>query len=286
MMLIDASSIIGTILSFPYFLDIVIFLFLLVGTSIGYARGFWRGTFRFIMVVILLLVAWFTLLDKLAGYVNSSLLEQLHITFAIGENEAKSIEELVIKLAEAGAGSLPEKYSNIDYLKELAFSISKSLAWLLVVVLVQFVSWILSGILYFLIIRLIIPEKVRKIKLRILGALMGLAQTVVITFSYMLSLSSISPAVSNVSNPGQGLFTWLSANTQMVLKALDPNNSMLSPYVEKLESAMSEQRFDFKVGEDEYNFIEELKEFLQNMSDASDALESVELTLDDFSQLY
>lgn len=283
MMLINISSVIGTILSFPYFLDILIFLFLLIGTSLGFARGFWRGTFRFIIVVLLLVIAWFTILDKLAVYVNSPLLEKLHITFKIGEHEAKSIEEVVIKLVQSKSTELPEKYNDMTYLKEFAFSISKSLAWLLVVIFVQFVSWILSGILYFLIIRLIIPQKVRKVKLRLLGALMGLAQAVIITFSYMLSFSSISPAVSAVAKPGKGLFIWLNPNIQMVVKALDPNNSMLSPYVEKLESSMSEQRFDFKVGDEEYNFRDELKEFFENMSDVSDTLE---LTLDDFSQLY
>lgn len=269
------STIISTILSFPYLLDITIFLFLLISTSLGYAKGFWRGTFRFIFVVIVLLIAWFTLLDKCATFINESFLSTINVKVKVGTYEASSIKEVVeltIKNASELGETLPAKYSNEAYVSALSLSISKSIAWAMIVFIVQFISWIISGILYFLVIRLIIPNKVRKVKLKLLGALMGLAQALVVTFAFMISFSSISPAIETIKNPGKGIFTWCNQITQAAINALNPNNSMLSPFAETLEKQMSSKQYDFTLEGDEstYVFKNELKEFFKFFSDFND----------------
>lgn len=272
MILADNSSIIGFIISFPYFLDIIIILFLFVGASIGYARGFWRGTFNLIVSLILLLVSWFVLLDALAIFVNTRLFSLIGVTFKVGNLEATSIEEFVKCLVEMGKNYLPEKYLNPDYISALSLSISKSIAWLIVVISINLLSWILSGILYFLIIRLIIPERLRKIKLRLVGALMGLIQTMVIVFSYMISFSNISPAMESVKKY-EGDVSWFNPNIQMVLEAFNPYNSMLGPYVEGLNNIV-EGKFMFVVDETEYKLDTELKEFFDLLSEISQKLQN------------
>ncbi|MCH5180856.1 MAG: hypothetical protein J1F32_06560 [Erysipelotrichales bacterium] len=272
MVLADNSSIIGFIISFPYFLDIIIILFLFVGASIGYARGFWRGTFNLIISVILLLVSWFVLLDALAIFVNTRLFSLLGVTFKVGNLEATSMEEFVKCLVEMGKNDLPEKYLNPDYISALSLSISKSIAWLIVVISINLLSWILSGILYFLIMRLIIPERLRKIKLRLVGALMGLIQTMVIVFSYMISFSNISPAMESIRKYDEDV-GWFNPNIQMVLEAFNPYNSMLAPYVEGLNKVV-EGKFAFVIDDIEYKLDNELKEFLDLLSDISKKLQN------------
>ena len=260
MFLAGDFSFIGFIFSIPFFLNIVIILFLLVGASIGYARGFWRGTFNLIVTIIILLISWFVLLDSLSIFVNTRLFSMLGITFKVGDFETSSLEELIKQLVELGKNDLPEKYANPDYVYYLSLSISKSIAWLIVVILIQLLSWILSAILYFLIMRLIIPEKLRKVKLRLVGALFGLIQTTIIIFAYMISFANISPAMENV-----GELEWCDSNIQMILEAFNPNNSMLAPYVEGLNS-MIDGKFEFEVDSINYKLDDELREFIELIS--------------------
>ena len=265
MILADNSSIIGFITSFPYILDIIIVLFLLLGASIGYARGFWRGTFNLVITLLLLLVSWFVLLDALTIFVNTRLLSQLNIVFKVGEYEVTSIEEFIRCIAEMYKDSLPGKYSNPDYVYSLSLSISKSIAWLLVVVSIHLLSWILSGVLYFLIMRLVIPEKLRKVKLRLVGALMGLIQAVVIVFAYMISFSNISPSIEKFIECGEGVFSWYDSNVLMVLGTLNPSNSMLASYGDFIEKSV-EGKFSFSIDSIEYKLNDELKEFIELIS--------------------
>jgi len=265
------QNIFEIIFSFPYFLDIIIFLFLLVMTSIGYAKGFWRGTFRLLFVVIFLVIAWFTLIDTFANYISNTLLSQLGITFKVGDQTATSINELIVysvDYAKEAGIEVPAKFLDENYVTQFAFAISKSLAWLLIIIFTQFVSWIISGILYFLIIRLIIPERVRKIKLRLLGALMGLIQAVVITFAFMVSFSDLSPAFKIMKNPGEDALSWCNPILKLVFGGLDPHNSMLSPYVGGLEENMSDNQFNFTLEGEEttYDLSEELNEFIELMN--------------------
>ncbi|MCH5171448.1 MAG: hypothetical protein J1F31_01250 [Erysipelotrichales bacterium] len=264
MMLADNSSIIGFIISFPYFLDIILVLFLFIGASIGYARGFWRGTFNLIITIILLLISWFVLLDAIAVFVNTRLFSLLGVTFKVGEFSTSSIEELIGCIVELFKNELPEKYSNPDYISSLSSSICKSIAWLVVVISIHLLSWVLSGILYFLIMRLVIPEKLRKVKLRLIGALMGLIQAVVIVFAYIISLSNISPAFSSISNSEEG-GGWFDSNIQMVLEAFNPYNSMVSPYVKTIENGLG-SKFGFVIDEKNYKLGEEFKEFFELIS--------------------
>ena len=265
------TTIVEVILSFPYFLDIIIFLFLLISTSLGYAKGFWRGTFRFLFVVALLAISWFTLLDTFANYVSNTLLSQLKITFKVGEYEATSISELIrysIEYAKVQGADIPTKFLNEAYVDAFVNSISKSIAWLFLVVIIQFVSWIISGILYFLIIRLIIPERVRKVKLSLLGALMGLAQSVVVTFAFMMSFANLSPMFRNMTSPGQGAFAWCKEEMKMIFVALDPTNSILSPYVKTLEESLTNKQFNYTVDglDGSFDLGDELKEFFELIS--------------------
>lgn len=265
------QNILEIIFSFPYFLDIIIFLFLLVMTSIGYAKGFWRGTFRLLFVIIFLVIAWFTLVDTFANYISDTLLSQLGITFKVGEQTATSIKELIVysvEYAKEAEIEIPAKFLDDSYVTQFAFAISKSLAWLFIIIFTQFVSWIISGILYFLIIRLIIPERVRKIKLRLLGALMGLIQAVVITFAFMVSFSDLSPAFKIMKNPGEGALSWCNPILRLVFGGLDPHNSMLSPYISGLEENMSDTQFNFSLEgqETNYDLSKELNEFIELMN--------------------
>lgn len=265
------TTILEVILSFPYFLDIIIFLFLLISTSLGYAKGFWRGTFRFLFVMALLAISWFALLDTFAKYVSNTLLSQLHITFKVGDYSATSIAELIqysIQYAQTQGADLPAKFLNQQYIEAFTNSICKSIAWLFLVIIIQFVSWIISGILYFLIIRLIIPEKVRKVKLSLLGALMGLAQSVVITFAFMMSFTNLSPAFKNITSPGKGAFSWCKEEMRMIFVALDPTNSILSPYVKTLEESLTNKQYNYEVEglDGTFDLGDELKEFFELIS--------------------
>ncbi len=265
-MMLSAASIINTIFNLPLVLDIIIILFLLISTSLGCAKGFWRGTFRFLFVVLMLVIAWFFLVEPVALYVRDELFVALGIKQTLSDGTvATSLGQIIESLFSKAAldPSVDPKYLDANYIAGFVLSLCRTISWLLLVIVIQFVSWIVSSLIYFLLIRLIIPKKVREVKLRLLGGLMGLLQGVVITFALMLSFSTLSPAVAAIKNPGEGEYKWLNSYTAAVIVGLDPQKSMLAPYADSLGESLTDSLVKFEVGEDIYSIKQEIVTFVE-----------------------
>lgn len=245
----DATQIVQFITNIPYFLDIIIILFLLISTSMGFGKGVWRGLWRLIFVVLGLLISWYFLLTPMAEYVRDGLLKTLNIRFQLENGEfITSIGDLLkyeIQIQQSLGGEVDPRFLDPLYLDAFILSFCKSIAWILLVIIMECVSWIVSGLLYFLLVRLLIPAKAREHKIKFLGALCGLLQGVVVTFSMMIGFAAISPASRSIANAGQPNtpYGWLPESVRLVIESFDPNNSMLEPYVKDLESSMLESGF-------------------------------------------
>lgn len=277
MFLADVAAILDSVLNFPLVLDILLVLFLLISTSFGFAKGFWRGTWRLISVVIMLVISWFFLIEPVALWVKDEMLTVFNISVTLGETQIKSFGEVlnqVIKMGVESGKLVDPKYADEVFVSGLILSICKSLAWLLLVIIIQFASWIISSLFYLLLIRLIIPKRVRAVKLKLLGALMSLVQAVIITFSMMISFSSLSPAIAQIDKSVSDAFDWANDYIIIVFKAFNPENSrILSPYIDTVDSKFGNDLHDFTYGENTCSGIDEIKEFFTLVGGAAKAEE-------------
>lgn len=260
---LSVASTIDSILNFPLVLDVVIVLFLLISTSFGFAKGFWRGLWRFIFVIIMLVISWFFIVEPMAKWIMDDMFSLFKITAVVGDANFTSLGDYLKEVIRLGVetGKLSSKYASEAYVNGLILSLCKSVAWLFLVAIIQFVSWIISSLFYVLLIRLIIPKKVRAVKIKLLGALLGLMQGVVIVFAFMSSFATLSPAIGEISenNPA---FSWISPYVVSIFKGFNPENSnILRPYVNTIEENFTEKLIGFEVDGNVYNGSLEIKEF-------------------------
>ncbi|NCA96484.1 MAG: hypothetical protein EOM74_05835, partial [Methanomicrobia archaeon] len=174
------SRILEVIVNIPYIVDGFIVIFLLFAFSVGAMRGIWRALWRFIFVVGVLATVWFALLDQLTLFVANDLLTMINTTINISfdggttTTTITSIGDLVRAFAESPYVDGASQLKDAAYLDAFVLSFCRSLGWLAVVLVTHFVTWIISGILY--VIMMIIPKRVRKVKLALLGGVLGLVQ--------------------------------------------------------------------------------------------------------------
>jgi len=152
-----------------------------------------------------------------------------------------------------------------EYSSELAFNIAKSVAWFAIVLIVHVVSWIVSALLWPL-VRLAIPARIRKKKMRVLGGLIGIAQTLVIVASYMFATSAFSPGFTYLFNSGNYASFGINDYLVGIGAGINSENSWIFSWL-SLEGKV----FQYKIGEDHY-FVN--LEFL----DLSESLINDELT--------
>lgn len=257
------ETIINFIFKVPFILDVIVVLFLLIITACGYSKGFWRASFRFIFVIILLIVSWIWIIDSLAVFINEQALTSfgivMNVTGPQGTVAASGLKDIVESVAlkgTSGTGNAP----TAEYIEGLSLALSKSVAWLVIVIIIQFVSWIISAILY-LIFRNIIPKKIRKRKLRLLGALLGLLQGAIVIICLMIPMSALSPAAERLTGDNRDPYGFVPGWAISIAKGLDPKNSMLNPALDWVKD-LSNDLFTYKVGTATYDFRSEIVKFI------------------------
>ena len=84
----------------------------------------------------------------------------------------------------------------------------------------------------------------------------------------MMSFTNLSSTFRNINSPGVGAFSWCKEEMKMIFVALDPTNSVLSPYVKTLEESLTNKQYNYEVeGMDgTFDLGNELKEFFELIS--------------------
>ncbi|MFA5421602.1 MAG: hypothetical protein WC344_02245 [Bacilli bacterium] len=198
------AIIIVNILSLPFLVDGIIIGLIIFSFLIGLAKKGWHALWRLIFVLLLLggaaLFAVKPLAQWLAGEEFFALIGyQPEIdyggTYTVTVN---SFTELIVVL---GRLTTNRAKFTAEFSAELALNIAKAVAWFAIVLVVHVVSWIVSVLLWPL-VRLIIPARVRKKKLRVMGGVIGIGQTLIIIASYMFATSAISPGFTYLYTAG------------------------------------------------------------------------------------
>ena len=194
----DIAIIIYNILSFPFFIDGMIIAMLILSFLFGLWKKGWHALWRFIFVVLLLAGAALFAVKPLAAWVAGEEFFALigyHPVIDYGGSETVTINSLTELVVVVGRLTTNRAKFTPEFSVELAMNLAKAISWFAIVLVVQLVSWIVSALLWPL-ARLIIPQKVRNRKMRVLGGVIGLAQMIIIVASYMFATSAIGPGLT------------------------------------------------------------------------------------------
>lgn len=285
------AIIIVNILSLPFLIDGIIIFMIILSFLLGLAKKGWHSLWRFVFVVLLLTGAAIFAVKPLATWLASdaffSLIGYQPVVDYGGSHTVtiRSFTELIIVM---GRLSNDRVKFTAQYSAELAFNIAKSIAWFAIVLVVQTVSWIVSALLWPL-VRLAIPARARKKKMRVLGGLVGIAQTLVIVASYMFATSAFSPGFSylfsnvdysvfgindylvgigaGISNENSWVFNWLSLGGKVFqyksgevyyfvnLEFLDLSDSVINDEMSEEERNLIIAAFEEECFNDEGEFV-------------------------------
>lgn len=221
------AIIIANILSLPFFIDGIVIGLVILSFLIGMAKKGWHSLWRFVFVVLLLVGAALFAVKPLAQWLASAeffaLIGYQPVIDYGGSNTIiiHSFTELIVTMGRLSAERT--KFTP-EFSAELALNIAKAVAWFAIVLVVHLVSWIVSALLWPL-VRLIIPARARKKKMRVLGGLLGVAQTLVIIASYMFATSAISPGFTTLYSMGNYGFYGVNEYLVGIATGLNPENS-------------------------------------------------------------
>jgi hypothetical protein len=262
------AIIIVNILSLPFFIDGIIIFMIIVSFLLGLAKKGWHSLWRFVFVALLLAGAAIFAVKPLATWLASDAFFSLigyQPVVDYGGDHTVTIHSFTELIVVMGRLTTDRAKFTAEYSSELAFNIAKSVAWFAIVLIVHVVSWIVSALLWPL-VRLAIPARIRKKKMRVLGGLIGIAQTLVIVASYMFATSAFSPGFTYLFNSGNYAAFGINDYLVGIGAGINSENSWIFSWL-SLEGKV----FQYKIGEDHY-FVN--LEFL----DLSESLINDELT--------
>ncbi len=262
------AIIIVNILSLPFFIDGIIIFMIIVSFLLGLAKKGWHSLWRFVFVALLLAGAAIFAVKPLATWLASDAFFSLigyQPVVDYGGDHTVTIHSFTELIVVMGRLTTDRAKFTAEYSSELAFNIAKSVAWFAIVLIVHVVSWIVSALLWPL-VRLAIPARIRKKKMRVLGGLIGIAQTLVIVASYMFATSAFSPGFTYLFNSGNYASFGINDYLVGIGAGINSENSWIFSWL-SLEGKV----FQYKIGENHY-FVN--LEFL----DLSESLINDELT--------
>ncbi|MDD4154922.1 MAG: hypothetical protein PHT30_05920 [Bacilli bacterium] len=243
------AIIIVNILSVPFLIDGIIIGLIIFSFLIGMAKKGWHSLWRFIFVALLLIGAALFAVKPLSDWLVS---EQFFTLIGYqpivdyGGSETVTVHSFSELIITMGRLSTNRAKFTPEFSAALALNIAKAVAWFAIVLVVHTVSWILSALLWPL-VRLAIPARVRKKKMRVLGGLIGVAQMMIIVASYMFATSAIAPGFTYMYSSGNYSTFGVSDYLVGIGAGLNPDNSWVFGWL-----SLDGKVFQYKLDEATY----------------------------------
>lgn len=276
------AIIIVNILGIPFLVDGIIIALIIFSFLIGMAKKGWHSLWRFIFVILLLIGAALFAIKPLAQWLVSEEFFALigyQPTIDYGGSQTVTVHSFTELIVTMGRLSTDRAKYTAEFSTALAFNIAKAISWFAIVLVVQVVSWIVSALLWPL-VRLAIPARVRKKKMRVLGGLIGIAQMMVIIAAYMFATSAFAPGFTymyssgnyssygvsdyivgigaGLSSENSWIFGWLSLNGKVFQYKMDEVTYFVSiEFLDFSESLISEDTDEATLADIVADFEEE-----------------------------
>lgn len=200
--LIEISS--GQITTYVNLGLVVIGVLVLIGFLIGLAKGVWKKTFAvvFFVVSFLCLILFIKPLGNfIYGYDITQITNAFNISLPDSIAESKTIGQLVYDQIEQiivnSNMNITLDAESIKIIDGLALSVIQLVLFIIGVVLIFILGSLFCPLLYHLIFKWIIPKRVRnEHKVRILGGLMGMVETICILSMLLVPFSALVNTVA------------------------------------------------------------------------------------------
>lgn len=185
--------------SLPLYLNIAALAYLLFGALVGFVRGVWKASFRFLLMAVLILGGFYALpylIDWLLDFNVGSMVPSFGgITFT-------TLRELPSQLvAVYSPTAITLSPAMIELVIELLSAVLALVLFIVYFVLVTVLVYPLHWILFPLTVGLVFRRKFRKRhKMRLFGAVFGAAQAFLILSVTMLPLAGLDHAVRQMDN--------------------------------------------------------------------------------------
>jgi hypothetical protein len=227
------QNLISAVLGFQYFVDVILGIFLLVSFSIGLKRGFWKATWRLIFVGGVFALVYTFALPYLSEFFNSTIwsLAGLSVSMNVaGVDYAfttiggffSAISTHALAQGYIDGASL---FANTTFLTALSLATSRLVAWFASLLVMMIVGWIISGLLWAIIIGPIL-KSTKGNKAGFLGALVGTATGYVYALLFAIVVSPISATFGAIDNATAGAYN-VGDLIPSVVEALAPERSII-----------------------------------------------------------
>lgn len=162
----DMSNIMGTLFNFlkyPYVLEIIVFVQIFFSFWTGFSRRTYFSIFHTIVIAIMIVVCYFAVEPIVTNYLNTS-------SFLFAGN-GQTFTANMVNLYNTYSSAFPSGYSEA-LVTSMSNETLKAISWLVLLLCVQDMAFIVSGILWFP-LHFFIPKKARKHNKRLPGAILN-----------------------------------------------------------------------------------------------------------------
>lgn len=187
---LDIFSIIFSVIGEIFFL-LDIFVLIALGAAIlrGIFKKFWKVAWRSIIFVVLFLV-FLIMSNTVTSFVDANLLKNIKVTIGGTEETFATLGALFTRL-------ITESGQTATYASAMSASLMKNVTMIIVIPVILLVGNLLA-MLTFPLFNLLIPKKLKVIKLRVLKLILSIGMVLVVTMLFAMPFANIVPALTAI----------------------------------------------------------------------------------------
>ena len=274
-------NLVGDLLGLPFVVDGFIVVFLLWAFFISWMRGLWWSLWRFSFLVLLLGISYALLLTPFVQFLNEGMWTTFDLSFTMTlggfDHSITSLQgyfDVVLDYASTFEGGYLDGASLLNdpaYVTAFSLAVLELVAFLVLVLANLFVSWILTDLLYAIWGRRLFGN-LRKLPLRPLAGVVGLAQGSLYVILFAIIFSPLSATAAEIDNFEFGPYKFDSVIAE-IIKGLAPENSAI---LDLLDTQANSYRNPFNLFDDlltfefdgtSYSLVTQMQEYI-NQTDA------------------
>lgn len=248
--------------SLRYVFDVIIIISLIPAIIGAAKRGIFKTLFRILIYGAVFLVA-FLNIDLITTYVGDNFLK------LIGQQISYTYNETVYNFDSFTAfftALLEQGETDASMLEAVVFTLNKNLAWIIVFPVLTTASYILTTVLW-IIIMIFVPRGLRKrikeLKLPLLNVPLGVAMSLVLVLLSIAPYVNLSAALTNITIDPESPLGFLSPSYGAILAWFTPAKSFILNFLQTFGITDWFIFFDsMSVGAQPYVFAEELNRII------------------------
>lgn len=225
--------ILGGLASLNYVFDIIIIISLIPAIVGAAKRGIFKTLFRILIYGIIFLVA-FLNIDLITTYVGENFLkligQQISYTYNDTVYTFDSLTAFFTALLEQGE-------SNAATVEAVVFNLNKNIAWIIIFPVLTTAAYILTTILW-IIMMIFFPrglrKKIKELKLPLLNVPLGVAMSLVLVLLSISPYVNLSAALTNITIEAESPLGFLSPSYGGILAWFTPAKSFILTFLQSL----------------------------------------------------